>query len=65
VIVGARTRWRIGSPMSRVSSAYDVQVARGTAKILDAAQLQEEIDSHARPRAPTRASAGGTPGITP
>jgi hypothetical protein len=65
VIVGARTRWRFGSPISLVSSAFDVQVARGSAKILDAAQLQEEFDSHARPRASSRSSAAAPPGITP
>jgi serine/threonine protein kinase len=45
IIVGARSRWRAGSPLSAVVKAFDKQVTSATAQILDAAELQERFDA--------------------
>jgi serine/threonine protein kinase len=54
IIVGARLRWRTGSPMSAVVRAFEKQVQSGTAKVVDAALLQERIDQQSDAKVKTR-----------
>jgi hypothetical protein len=49
VIVGARTRWRSGSPMALVSDAFSEEVKAGEAKVVDAQELIESFASSVRP----------------
>lgn len=43
VIVGARNRWRAGSPMGKLREAVDTEVASGDAELLDAAELMAAL----------------------
>jgi serine/threonine protein kinase len=48
VIVGARMRWRSGSPMALVSDAFSEEVKAGEARVVDAQELIESSASSVR-----------------
>lgn len=50
VIVGARMRWRTGTPMALVSEAFSEEVKAGEAKVVDAQELIKNSTSSVEPK---------------
>lgn len=49
VIVGARSRWRTGSPMGMVVEAFNAEVEGGEARVTDASELIETASKARKP----------------